>query len=92
MCVLKFWERVASLRIIYVIEQRKRSLNDVTICWAAYVQTRHVREPPLPLYIGLNIHTTIRSKSLITKLYQMGLCVSYDRVLEVEDWLATSAS
>ena len=22
--------------IIYVIEQRKRSLNDVTICWAAY--------------------------------------------------------
>ena len=39
MCVLKFWERVASLRIIYVIEQRKRSLNDVTICWAAYGST-----------------------------------------------------
>ena len=25
--------------IIYVIEQRKRSLNDVTICWAAYVSS-----------------------------------------------------
>lgn len=56
------------------------------------IKKRHVREPPLPLYIGLNIHTTTRSKTLINKLYQMGLCISYDRVLEVEEWLATSAS
>lgn len=55
------------------------------------VTTRHVREPPLPLYIGLNIHTATRSKALITTLYQLGLSVSYDRVIEVEDELATSA-
>ncbi len=27
--------------IIYVIEQCKRSLNDVTICWAAYGRTHY---------------------------------------------------
>ena len=55
---------------------------------------RHVapREPPLPLYIGFNIHSLTRSKTLITRLYQLGLCVSHDRILEIEDWLATSVS
>lgn len=50
-------------------------------------QTHHSasRELPLPLYIGLNIHSSTRSKTLIEKLYQMGLSVSYDRIIEVED-------
>jgi len=56
------------------------------------VKTRHSvgREPPLPIYIGLSIHHMTRSKKLIQQLYQMGICVSYDRVLEIEDWIATS--
>ena len=47
-------------------------------------QTRHTqaREPPLPLYIGLNVHALMRSKTLITKLYQMGISVSYQRIVE----------
>jgi hypothetical protein len=55
-------------------------------------QTRHSasREPPLPLYVGLSIHSATRSKTLIEKLYQMGVSVSYDRVMEIEDSLATS--
>ena len=57
-------------------------------------QTRHTkdREPPLPLYIGLNVHALTRSKTLITKLYQMGISVSYQRIVELEDMLATSIS
>ena len=37
---------------------------------------RHVapREPPLPLYIGFNMHPLTRSKTLITRLYQHILC------------------
>ena len=50
------------------------------------------REPPLPLYVGLNIHSTTRSKTPIDKMYQMGISVSYDRVIEIEDWLAKSLS
>ena len=57
-------------------------------------KTRHTlsREQPLPLYLGLGLHSLTRSKSLIAKLYQMGLCVSYERIMEIEEWLANSVS
>lgn len=31
-----------------------------------------------------------RSKKLIEQLYQMGISISYDRVMELEEWIATS--
>ena len=33
------------------------------------------REPPLPLFIGLKVHTKTRSKKMITNLYNLGLNV-----------------
>ena len=42
------------------------------------------RESPLPLYIGMKIHTETRSKKLITELHDLGLSISYDRVLQLE--------
>ncbi len=69
-----------------VFNTKKRSYKTKTD------QTRHSasREPPIPLYIGLNIHSSTRSKALVEKMYQMGISVSYDRIMEIEDWLATS--
>ena len=32
----------------------------------------------------------IRSKKLIQRLYQLGISVSYERVLELENWIGTS--
>ncbi len=57
-------------------------------------KTRHSpdHEPPLPIYIGLNLHQVTRSKKLIQQLHHMGICISYDRVLEVEDEIATAVS
>jgi hypothetical protein len=57
-------------------------------------QTRHSksREPPLPLYIGFTIYATTRSKALITKLCQLGLSVSYQRIIELEESLASCIS
>ena len=56
------------------------------------VKTRHTlaREPPIPIYIALNIHQLSRSKKLIEQLYRMGICISYDRVMEIEDWITIS--
>ena len=48
------------------------------------------REPPLPLYIGIRIHTETRSKKLITELHDLGLSISYDSVLQLESQLATT--
>ena len=45
-------------------------------------------EPPLPLYLGLNIHTLTRSKKLIIELHNLGLSVNYNRVLQVENQIA----
>ena len=53
---------------------------------------RHIkkREPPLPVYLGLNVHNLTRSKKMITRLYELGMSVSYERTLEVEDRLTTA--
>ena len=48
------------------------------------------REPPLPIYIGLNIHQQTRCRKLTTQLFQMGISISYDRVLSLEDKIAAS--
>ena len=58
------------------------------------MNTRHIleREPPLPIYIGMNVHALTRSKKLVQQLYQMGISISYDRIIQIEDWIATSAS
>lgn len=46
------------------------------------------QETPLPLYIGLLVHATTRKKSLIDRLFHLGICVSYDRVLSMTTELA----
>lgn len=47
-------------------------------------------EPPFPLYLGLKIHTQTRSKKLVKCLHRAGLSVSYNRVIEMENSLATA--
>ena len=71
-------------KIIFNTEKRS--------CKTKTEQTRHSasREPPLPLYIGLNIHNTTRSMTLIEKMYQLGISVSYDRIMQIKDWIVTS--
>ena len=47
------------------------------------------RETPLPLYIGLNIHTQTRSKKILNSLHKLGISISYKRVIEVENSLGS---
>ena len=54
--------------------------------------SRHLleRERPFPLYIGLSIHAYTRSKKIINQLYELGISVSYDRVDDLMNGLATA--
>ena len=54
--------------------------------------TRHCkdREPPLPLYVGLNVHTLTRNKKIVNILYKLGVSVSCDRIIEVENSIASA--
>ena len=40
-------------------------------------------EPPLPVYLGNLMHTKIRKQALVESLYELGLSVSFDRVLDI---------
>lgn len=58
-------------------------------------ETTHPRsspdcEPPLPLYVGLSLHTQTRSKTLVNQMANLGISVSYKRVMQVENDLAAS--
>ena len=56
---------------------------------SSVIKSRHTkdREPPIPLFVGLHVHTQTRSKKIVNR---MGVSVSYDRVLEIENSLATA--
>ena len=55
-------------------------------------KSRHSQqsEPPLPLYLGMKVHTQTRSKSLITVMNELGLSVSYFCILQLENQLASA--
>ena len=51
----------------------------------AHQHERHSRkrETPLPIYLGLSAHAKTRSRELVDNLYDLGLSVSYDRVMSI---------
>ena len=59
---------------------------------SATTSTRHdpKREPPLPVYLGLLVHAETRKKSLVDKLYRLGLSISYDRAMQISADLGNS--
>ena len=56
------------------------------------VNVRHERdhEISLPLYLGLKVHAVARRKTLVDTLFHLGLCISYNRVLQIQSDIANS--
>ena len=48
------------------------------------------REVPLPIYLSMLIHAKTRSRDLIDTLFNLGLCVSYDRLMNISTELANT--
>lgn len=46
------------------------------------------RETPLPLYIAMKVHAVTRKRGLIDTLFNLGVCISYDRLLQVSTDIA----
>ena len=68
---------VSQLVVFNSVKQSRNSKPSVNV--------RHDRdhETPLPLYLGLKVHAATRSKTLVDTLFHLGLCISYDRVLQI---------
>ena len=50
----------------------------------------HNRETPLPVYLGMLMHTKTRKRDLVDTLFHLDLSVSYDRVLSISTDLGDS--
>ena len=66
------------------------SVRDPRNSKAIHLRNSTTNEPPLPVEIGLRIHSATRSKKLIQVLHKDGLSISYDRVLAIRHSIAAS--
>ena len=57
-----------------------KKINDRQLVKHHHAKTH---ETPTMIYIPLKIFSVTRSKNLIDMLFNLGLCISYDQVLEV---------
>jgi len=66
-------------------QKQKRSTSPVGTKTQEHPAVRHAtsQETPLPMYIGLMLHTETRKRELVDKLFSCGLSISYDRVLRL---------
>ena len=73
---------VSQLVVFNSVKQSRNSKPSVNV--------RHDRdhETPIPLYLGLKVHAVTRSKTLVDTLFHLGLCTSYDRVLQIQSDIA----
>ena len=68
---------------------RRQTVSDVS-------QSHNVRHPlsqetPLPIYIGMMLHSATRKAKLVDQCFKLGLSISYDRVLSLSTKLANTA-
>ena len=77
-----------TISLLIMFNSKRRQTNPET------GSTRHsaISESPLHLYIGLNIHSLVRSKRLIEQLYSLGISISYDRVMQIEKETSSNKS
>ena len=57
---------------------------------ATTVRHSITEETPLPIYVGLVIHAETRKKGLVDKLFNLGLSISYDRILRLSAEMGNS--
>ena len=50
---------------------------------------RRERECLLPVYIALKIHGETRKRGLVDVMHKFGLCISYDRLMDISTDLLT---
>ena len=48
------------------------------------------REGPVPIHVALKIHSETRNQGIIDRLFGLGLCISYDRVLGISSSVANA--
>ena len=67
---------IAQLVTFNTVKQRRRTGD------TSKIYHRKERQTPVPLYIGLKVHSLSRDHELIDSLYSLGISVSYNNVMD----------
>jgi hypothetical protein len=68
---------------------RLRASNEAQ-CNRVSIRHSPSQETPMPIYVGLMLHSATRKKKLVDKCNMLGLSVSYDRVMQISNKVANS--
>jgi len=71
--------------------KRKRKIVASNSGQGSYVRHPLTQETPLPIYLGLVLHSATCKKKLIDKCFKLGLFITYDRVIQITTKLANNA-
>ena len=78
-----------SQMIVYNFKKTKRKNEILTASLAKSQFTKH--ETPIITYTSLKLYSCVRSKNLLQKLHQIGICTSYNRVIQLlSEWASNS--
>ena len=74
-----------------VMYQYRKNVPSSTTSLSSTVR-RHCkeRETSTPVYVGLKLYACVRAKSLVQKLFLLGISISYDRCLEICDSIGSN--
>lgn len=70
---------------LIILNYRSRPSKKTNIC---KLRNKRNFEPPLPLYLALNIYGRSRDKALIDEMHHLGITVSSNRVMQVTSALS----
>ena len=54
----------------------------------SHIRHKKSNETPLPIYVGLKLHSETRKRELVDRLHNLGLSISYDRLLRMSSGIA----
>ena len=55
-----------------------------------HVRHNKSQETPLPVFVGLKMHSETRKRELVDRFHSLGLSISYDRLLRMSSGVANS--
>ena len=80
----------AALTVAGLVTFNIRKLRKTTGRSITHRRHKKERETSVSIYIGLKIYSTVRSRTLIQYLLELGICISYDRILSITKFVYES--
>ena len=76
---------IAQLIVFSAVKRARRTTNSDAHIRCPIIRHSHSQETPLPIYVGMMLHSSTRKAKVVDKCYKLGLSVSYQRVMQLSN-------